>query len=229
MTRTQPTSSVGERDSKSLGATHRSLRDEVADEIRERIVLRVLEPGTRIYEEAIADDLGVSRNPIREALQILAAEGFVVIEPRRGASVGTIDKQRADEIFEVRSALEGLVASRAAQRADAVAVAGLRAIIAAAWRAIDAERRDDLVRLNSEFHTELSTIAANMTLGAMLGQLSEIARWIYAERLDERFENSWSEHAQIVAAIEASDPTAAAAAATAHVAAAHQAFINDPQ
>ena len=69
----------------TLGSSHQSLRGAVLDELRRRIMTGELEPGTRLVEESLAELLGVSRNPVREALQILAGVGFVEMLPRRGA------------------------------------------------------------------------------------------------------------------------------------------------
>ena len=106
------TSTSSERS--TVGSTHLPLRHAVLEEIRRRIVAGQWAQGERLFEDQIAAELNVSRNPVREALQALASEGFVELEPRRGARVATVSDARATELFEVREVLEGLVASLAA-------------------------------------------------------------------------------------------------------------------
>ena len=89
----------------SVGATHLPLRHVVLEEIRHRIIAGVYSPGERIFEDQLAADLAVSRNPVREALQALAGEGFIELEPRRGARIAVVSQARAGELFEVREAL----------------------------------------------------------------------------------------------------------------------------
>src|SRR6266850_4913596 len=90
------------------------LRDQIADALRAEIVSGQLEPGTRMREERIASSQGVSRVPVREALQRLEREGYLVLTPRRGATVASPSPQRALEVMEVRRALEVLAVRRAA-------------------------------------------------------------------------------------------------------------------
>ena len=211
--------------STTLGAAHAPLRQAVTDALRDLIVDGAYPPGSRLYEETIAGKLGVSRNPVREAFQVLTAEGFVVIEPRRGARVASIDARRADEIFEVRGALEGLVAELAARKRTTETVARLDEILREGQQAADAGELSHLPRLNTEFHEQLSTMAGNEVLSDTLSQLSGIIRWIYAERLEVRVLNSWHEHRNIVESISAGDAIGARDLAMAHVASARDAFM----
>ena len=93
-----------------VGRAHQPLRRAVYDEVQRRIVDGRLQQGQRIFEDQLAQELDVSRNPVREALQALQSEGFVELEPRRGARVAVITAERANELFELREALEGMVA-----------------------------------------------------------------------------------------------------------------------
>ena len=99
-----------------LGARHQPLRQVVTDALRKAILSKRLKPGERLIEEQLAADLGVSRNPVREALRVLESEGLVEINPRRGASVTNVSEEEAQEIVEVRAALEGFCARLAARR-----------------------------------------------------------------------------------------------------------------
>jgi DNA-binding GntR family transcriptional regulator len=211
--------------SRTLGATHTPLRQAVTDAIRDRIVDGAYSPGERLYEEALAAELGVSRNPIREALQVLAGEGFVEIEPRHGARVAAIDERRADEIFEVRAALEGLVAELAARKRTPEALTALRDTVEEGRRAAAEEELAALPKLNTRFHQQLAEMADNGLLTGMLDQLAGIIRWIYAERLEQRVRDSWHEHARITEAIEAADADTARRLAIEHVESAWRAFV----
>ena len=112
-----------------VGRAHQPLRRAVYDEIQRRIVEGRLQQGERIFEDQLAHELDVSRNPVREALQALESEGFVELEPRRGARVAVISAERANELFELREALEGMVARLAAQRRTPDQLLGLQRLV----------------------------------------------------------------------------------------------------
>lgn len=209
----------------TLGEAHTPLRMAVTDAIRERIIDGTYAPGSRLYEETVAGELGVSRNPIREAFQVLAAEGFVALEPRRGASVASVDARHAADLFEVRRALEGLMAELAATKRTDEAVAELRAIVADGQQAGDARQLARLPQLNTRFHDQLAKMAGNQLLATMLGQVSGIVRWIYAERIQERVLGSWHEHTLICEAVADGDADAARQLAMDHVDSARRAYF----
>lgn len=204
----------------TVGAAHLPLRHAVQASLRSAIIDGVYAPGDRLIEEEVAARLDVSRNPIREALQALAGEGFVVIEPRRGARVATVGPERAKELFEVRAPLEGLVARLAAQRRTPDQLHRLRAVLADGTGAAEGGRLEELPALNTQFHATLAAAADNDLLTETLARLSDLIRWVYAAHLRERSTKSWIEHAAIVQAVAAGDPEAAERAGTSHIAAA---------
>jgi DNA-binding GntR family transcriptional regulator len=212
-----------------LGDSQRPLREAVADDIRAQIIHGEVAPGVRLLEEDIAASLGVSRNPVREALQALAVEGFVEIVPRRGAHVAIVDARRAVELFEVRLPLEGLVAELAAHRRNAADVDELRAILVEARARITDGHLERLPDLNTRFHDGLCRAAGNDLLTATLHRLSHLVQWVYATRIRERSHDSWNEHNALVDAIERSDPTLARRVSEGHVRAAREAFIGIEQ
>src|SRR3954465_11647259 len=110
----------------TIGAQHLGLRDQVLSELRQRIVNGDYPPGQRLTEERLAADFGVSRNPVREALRIVEADGAVTMMPRRGAGVATPDASPVADLFAVRSSLETVAARMAAERATPQDVAALR-------------------------------------------------------------------------------------------------------
>lgn len=109
---------------------HRTLREVVADEIREMIRRGDLRPGERLLEDRLAEQLGVSRNPVREAIRALENTGLVEVIPRRGAHVATLDPERAVKLLELRSVLEAFAAQLAAQRRTAEQLEEIRAVLA---------------------------------------------------------------------------------------------------
>lgn len=209
----------------TIGTSHTNLRDAVLNAIRHRIQDGSYKPGTRLQEEVLASDLEVSRNPVREALQTLAREGFVVIEPRRGARVASIDAERAAELFEVRRALERLVAELAAVKGTPDQRSALDRIVNDGRTAVGQRRLEQLPMLNTEFHAQLSRMAQNSILEETLDRLSGIIRWIYTDRLSDRLMDSWDEHFAIAQAIIAGDATSAGVLAAEHVTSARDAFL----
>ena len=95
---------------------YKPLREVVSETLRQAIKDGVLKPGERLMEIQLADELGVSRTPIREAIRKLELEGFVVMVPRRGTYVADISLKDIAQVFEIRSALEELAAGLAAER-----------------------------------------------------------------------------------------------------------------
>jgi len=89
----------------NVGRSHQPLRDLVATELRRLILDGTLRPGERLTEDRLAEQLGVSRNPIREAIRLLEGEGFLDVTARRGAFVATLSSSQAADLFEVRLAL----------------------------------------------------------------------------------------------------------------------------
>ncbi len=211
-----------------IGLRYLPLRAPVADEIRRRIIDGALQPGERLLEDQLAADLGVSRNPVREALQVLGREGFVTLEPRRGARVSQYSDERAQHVFEVRTALEVLVAGLAAQRRTPEQLAALEAVLAAGRRALQEDRLAELPALNARFHGLLVDAASNPLLAEMVDGLIHQIRWLYTRRIRERGEWSWGEHEQIVAAVAANDVELASRLAGDHVRQARAGFFASP-
>jgi len=200
-----------------LGARHAPLNKVVADAIRERILAGEFQPGERLAEERLSEELGVSRMPVREALRALAAEGVVTIEPRRGASVTVYTEQQARELIEVRATLESLNARLAARRHDPKQVAQLQAILEDGNRMTE---RSDLARIqenNARFHEAIAAIAANSMVMNMVRSLRERTAIIFAKQSRARVRENWEEHAGIARAVMSGDAELAGLLATRHV------------
>lgn len=212
--------------STSVGATHLPLRHAVLEEVRRRIITGVYPPGTRVFEDQIAAELDVSRNPVREALQALDGEGFIELEPRRGARVAVVSPQRALELFEVREVLEGLVASLAARRRSEAELADMRAVVE---QGLDTSGNGDLSALpalNTRFHRLLAETARNVMLAETIARLRHLIEWIYSQRIAMRAPQSWQEHRDIVEAIAEGDAVTAERVARIHIAKARDAYVD---
>lgn len=209
----------------SLGRDHRPLRDIVCDELRAQIVNGVYAPGAHLVEDRLAKELGVSRNPVREALRVLQAEGFIEMIPRRGAVVATLSDVEVRDIFDVRMALERLAAQLAARRAGPEGVDELRRVLG---QAQDALARDDAARLtdlNAEFHEQILVVSGNGYLRDVMLQLRGRMKWIFSRTASSpRGQHSLDEHVQLADAIERGDEDAAAELALRHVRAAADSY-----
>jgi DNA-binding GntR family transcriptional regulator len=193
-------------------------RDQIAELLRAQIIGGAMPPGTRIREERIAEEQGVSRIPVREALQRLEAEGYLVLTPRRGATVATPSRERALDVMEVRSELEVLAARRAA-RAHGGAVAGdLARVVDRGFRAIERRRLGEIPALIDRFHELVAVAGGNHELIALLEQLRTRVRWMFEVDVEHRSEGSWADHRAILEAILAGDEDAAAERMATHVA-----------
>lgn len=213
----------------TIGDKHLPLRDKVVAELRRRIIDGFYAPGDRLTEDRLADTFGVSRNPVREAIRMLEAEGFLVAVPRRGATVARVSPRDTADLFDVRLALEELAARRAAERAEADEVAALDELLAAARVAMADGRLDDLAELNTRFHAMICTISGNALLRGLMESLHGRLQWVYRQTAERRAPSSWTEHEALVAAIRAGDVDGAGEAARLHVRQARMAALGDTE
>jgi DNA-binding GntR family transcriptional regulator len=210
---------------RTIGADHVALREQVLSELRRRIVDGDYAQGERLTENRLADDFGVSRNPVREALRVVESEGFVEILPRRGAVVATLDETAIRDLFAVRKQLETLAAGLAAERATEDDVARLRALLAEANKATEAGDLARVAELNSALHVAVIDISGNRWLASLSSAMYHHVHWVFRVGAAQRAPHSWEEHIRLVDAIAAGDADAAVAAAEAHVEAAAAAAL----
>lgn len=201
----------------NIGAAHSPLTKLVVDSIRERILSGDYEPGERLVEAHLSTELGVSRMPVREALRVLAAEGMVTIEPRRGATVATYSAEQVRELVEVRATLEALNAKLAAKRHDPDHIRKLERILAAGSKNSEKTELAKLNLDNNTFHEALAEGAANTTLREMVRSLRERTAVIFAPHSRQRAKQNWEEHAAILRAVVAGDAELASLLAGRHV------------
>lgn len=200
-----------------LGEDHSSLHDRVVTELRQAILSGRLRPGERLVEGRLADELGVSRNPVREAIRALASEGLIEVTARRGAAVATMTEQEARETIEVRALLEGHNARLAARRQDKQIIKRIEAVLNKGTAAVAARRFEQLFDLNLAFHRELAAAGQNTVLGDMMQRLRERTAMLFSPMNPARQARNWEEHAAILRAIIEGDERSAATLASEHV------------
>ncbi|NBW51740.1 MAG: GntR family transcriptional regulator [Betaproteobacteria bacterium] len=202
-----------------MRAVPNSLHDDVADRLRSRIFEGALHAGEFIDEAALCAEWAISRTPLREALKVLAAEGLVRHEPRRGSFVSEVTEQDLDEIFPVIALLEGRCAFEATRKATAADIAALDTLHDSLQAHAAARRIPDYYAINYSIHEAIITLADNRWLAQVIADLRKILKLARLQQLHApgRLEQSLSEHLAVFAAIRAGDAEAADAAMRNHL------------
>jgi DNA-binding GntR family transcriptional regulator len=191
------------------------LRDQVCEELRDRIIAGRLRPGYRLVERDLATEFGVSRVPVREAIRILVGEGFVkALSPRR-IVVMELSRRDVEELFDVREALEVLAARLATQQADRTGLRQMERLLEEAHRATMSDRPEEISRANAAFHRHIVELADNALLASILEPLEGRLRWLF-QQIDDPG-HLWKEHLALYEAIASGDADAAARHALQHV------------
>lgn len=187
----------------SVSLAPRALYEEVAELLRQRIFRRELEPGSWIDELKIAEELGISRTPLREALKVLAAEGLVTMKVRRGAYVTEVSDKDLADVYHLLSLLESDAAGVVAERASTEQLDELRALHAELEAATD--DRDRFFAINERFHMRLLEMADNRWRQQMVTDLRKVMKLNRHNSLLKtgRIGESLSEHRAIMAALSA--------------------------
>jgi DNA-binding GntR family transcriptional regulator len=207
----------------TVGSAHPPLRDVVAAEIRRLILDGSLGQGERLIEDRLADQLGVSRNPVREALRVLEAEGFVDTAARRGCFVATLSAEHAADLFEVRLAVEPLGARLAARVASSAPdacrrpIARMKEILAAAQGQPEEIGPDRLSGLHTELHSLIFEMTGNSYLIAIAIPMVKRGQWLLRQSAPLLTPAPWEQHHGLIAAIEAGDTDLAETVARHHV------------
>jgi len=181
------------------------LRQSVYDALIDLIVGGELPPGQHMVETDLARQLGVSRQPIREALHRMEAEGWVDLRPSQGAFVHVPTDSEVDELLDVRALLEAETARLAARTATGVQAARLRDVCRAGEAAADADDFATAVTANSVFHAEVAAIGGNAVLAELADIVGRRVQWYYRMVAPARGHGSWTEHAALIEALEAVD------------------------
>jgi len=187
--------------------TPTALYQEVAERLRQRIFAHELTPGTWIDEQKLAEQYGISRTPLREALKVLASEGMVDLKPRRGCYVTEISRQDLDDLFPLIALLEGRCAADAVKRAKPAEINELKVIHERLEAAARDGRMDAFFEANQEFHRRIQELANNRWLLSVIQDLRKVLKLsrMHSLSLEGRLQQSLDEHRGILAAIEAGD------------------------
>ncbi|MEI6801738.1 MAG: GntR family transcriptional regulator [Burkholderiales bacterium] len=208
--------------SPGVSLSPRALYEEVAELLRQRIFKRELEPGNWIDELKIAEEYGISRTPLREALKVLAAEGLVTMKVRRGAYVTEVSAQDLADVYHLLSLLESDAAAVVAQQATPAQLGELQQLHQQLEAAALADQEDtqQFFSVNERFHLRLLEIANNRWRDQMVADLRKVMKLYRQNSLQKsgRVAQSLAEHRVIMDALVARDACASAVAMRSHLA-----------
>ena len=194
----------------ALTLTPRALYEEVAELLRQRIFNKQLEPGSWIDELKLAEEYGISRTPLREALKVLATEGLVTLKVRRGASVTEVNAKDQRDVYHLLSLLESDAAGVVAATATEAQLADLQAL----HQALMAARgnTETFFEINERFHVRLLEIADNRWRDQLVADLRKVMKLNRHNSLlkSGRVDESLQEHQLLLDALLARDPALSA-------------------
>ena len=181
-----------------------ALYQEVAERLRQRIFAHEIPPGSWIDEQKLAEQYGISRTPLREALKVLASEGLVELKPRRGCYVTEISRQDLDDIFPLMALLEGRCAFEATQRVKPAELASLKELHEQLESAAREGRIDAFFEANQAFHKRVQELSGNRWLLSVIQDLRKVLKLsrLHSLSLEGRLQQSLDEHRLIMAAFE---------------------------
>ena len=202
----------------ALSLAPRALYEEVAELMRQRIFARELEPGSWIDELRIAEALGISRTPLREALKVLAAEGLVTMKVRRGAYVTEVSDKDLRDVYHLLALMESDAARVVAQNASTEQMAQIEALHQDLEEAVG--NRDRFFEINEAFHMLLLKLADNRWRDQMVADLRKVMKLNRHNSLlkSGRIEESLAEHRAIMQALQTRDAMATTARMREHFA-----------
>lgn len=186
---------------------YKPLREIVFETLREAIISGKLKAGERLMEVQLAEEMGVSRTPVREAIRKLELEGFVVMVPRKGAYVAGISTKDITEVFEIRAALESLAASLAAERITEEELEELERLLVQVAECAQKDDLEKLIEIDTQFHDCLYKASRNDRLVQIISNLREQIQRFRTTSLASpgRMKQTLKEHKKIVEAISQRD------------------------
>jgi DNA-binding GntR family transcriptional regulator len=199
--------------------SYKPLRELVFESLREAIISGQMKPGERMMEIQLAEEMGVSRTPVREAIRKLELEGLVVMIPRKGAYVAGLSLKDVADVFEIRRALEGLASELAADRITETELENLERYLVKIAEEIEAGDLNKVVDTDTDFHTLLYQASRNQRLSQIISNLREQIQRFRATSLaiPGRMREALEEHRQIVEAISSRDGETARRLAQEHI------------
>jgi DNA-binding GntR family transcriptional regulator len=177
------------------------LRQAVTDVIADMIINGELQPGEHLVEQELAAQLGVSRQPVREALQRLHSEGWVDLRPGLGAYVHTPTAEEADQLLAARTLLEAESARLAAANGTPELIEQLWKLQATGEEALAADDEAGMVAANSALHAHILAMSANKVLAELIGLVDRRVRWYYRPIARARGREAWDEHREMIEVI----------------------------
>lgn len=199
--------------------SYKPLRELVCENIRQAIIDGTFSPGERLMEIQLADEMGVSRTPVREAIRKLELEGFVVMIPRRGTYVADISIRDITEIYEIRTCLDVLSAGLAAERITDEELEALNRLLVEIGQHIAENNMEKIVEADTAFHDILYQASRNERLRSIINNLREQLTGIRGRSMSYpgRLVETMDEHRALVDSIAARDVERAQNAARVHI------------
>lgn len=185
----------------------KTLHGELVERLRELIVEGALVPGEKIAEKALCERFGVSRTPLREALKVLAADGFIELTPNRGATVSRLTVEDLDNVFPIIGALEALAGELACRQRNDEELAEIRALHYQMVLHYKRGERSAYFQLNQQIHEAIMAAARNPDLARSHRTLSgRIRRARYQANMSStRWDKAIAEHEEILKCLENRD------------------------
>lgn len=207
-----------------------NLSARVYNQIKNLILCNEILPGQKLHHQQLSERLGVSRTPVREALTRLVQEGYVSFLPNRGFTCKEIRMQEAEELYELREALEAFAVEKAITNLTDASLARLRAKMNSYGRDVQNRFTRDRLVYDQDVHLAIAELAGNETLKKMLGHVFE--RIVLKRRTDGLYDPARGiaahhEHMRILEAIERRDPVAAVAILRKHIQAGQKNVMSD--
>jgi DNA-binding GntR family transcriptional regulator len=209
--------------------SYKPLREVVAETLRDAIVSGVLKPGERLMEIQLAEELGVSRTPVRESIRKLELEGFVVMVPRRGTYVTDLSIKDINEVYEIRTVLDVLAAGLAAERITEEELEELERLLVQIGEFVDQNDVEKLIEFDSQFHDVLYRATRNDRLVGIINNLREqFTRFrSISMKYPGRMKNTVEEHTRLVEAIAQRNPDLAQQVAREHMENSEQTLLKE--
>lgn len=181
------------------------------------ILSQRLAPGARLIEADLAEQLGVSRIPVREAIRLLEATGLVEVVPRKGAHVAIVDGLDIQHIQELRIAIEGFAAQVAAERRTPEDIAELTRCVETGWTASDSGDAVGAAMCHRDFHLAMERATQNPYLALVVNPLRQRTEMVFSVLLERRGSVAWEDHARLRDTIAVGDAAAARSEMEAHI------------
>jgi len=195
------------------------LSEDIAASIKEAIIRGKFAPGQKVSEGELAESMGISRTPLREAFRKLQNEGFITIIPRKGAVVATLEPKEARELYEIKAHLEGLAARLAVPRLKEKELDRLERLDAELRQATAQDDLEGFYRTHTRFHEVFLRLCGNDRLMAIMANLNDhFKRYgMVSLTLPGRYDRTHTQHAGIIEAFRAGDADLAARRVTENV------------